>query len=87
MTSTLRRQGLDAREVWVETKADIALGPRYLSILDLSPDGAQLMHSTDGCYVIAFNGESYNWDTCESPARHLFSTTPASEDKRLCVEL
>ncbi len=39
----------------------VALGHRRLSILDLSPLGHQPMHSSCGRYVIAFNGEIYNF--------------------------
>ncbi|MBF9149652.1 asparagine synthase (glutamine-hydrolyzing) [Novosphingobium jiangmenense] len=58
MTEPLVQRGPDAGEVWVGE--GIALGHRRLSILDLSPAGAQPMHSACGRYVIAFNGEIYN---------------------------
>ena len=63
MTAALLHRGPDAGDVWVDAEAGIALGHRRLSILDLSPAGAQPMHSKCGRYVIVFNGEIYNFAT------------------------
>ena len=41
--------------------ADLALGFRRLSIVDLSPLGHQPMCSPDGRYWLVFNGEIYNY--------------------------
>jgi asparagine synthase (glutamine-hydrolysing) len=61
MSDTLVHRGPDAGARWVDVDAGIALGHRRLSVLDLSPDGAQPMLSRTGRLVIAFNGEIYNW--------------------------
>jgi asparagine synthase (glutamine-hydrolysing) len=61
MNETLLHRGPDAGEVWVEPEAGIVLGQRRLAIIDLSPGGAQPMHSADRRYVITFNGEVYNY--------------------------
>jgi asparagine synthase (glutamine-hydrolysing) len=61
MTETVRHRGPDAGEVWVEAEGGVALGQRRLAIIDLSPGGAQPMHSADRRYVITFNGEIYNY--------------------------
>lgn len=58
MTDAIRHRGPDSDGLWSEDA--IAFGHRRLSILDLSPAGAQPMHSTCGRYVIVFNGEIYN---------------------------
>lgn len=58
MTKTLVHRGPDVGDVWAEK--GMALGHRRLSILDLSPAGAQPMHSACGRYVLAYNGEIYN---------------------------
>jgi asparagine synthase (glutamine-hydrolysing) len=61
MTESLRHRGPDAGEVWVEAEGGVALGQRRLAIIDLTPGGAQPMHSADRRYVITFNGEIYNY--------------------------
>lgn len=58
MTRPLVHRGPDAGDIWAE--GGVALGHRRLSILDLSPAGAQPMHSACGRYVVAYNGEIYN---------------------------
>src|SRR6476619_3608362 len=61
MIETVRHRGPDAGAVWVEAESGAALGQRRLAIIDLSPGGAQPMHSADRRYVITFNGEIYNF--------------------------
>jgi|SRR5579863_1211341 len=61
MASTLHHRGPDDEGVWVDADAGIALGHQRLSILDLSRTGRQPMLSGSGRYVIAFNGEIYNY--------------------------
>src|ERR1700728_4197503 len=61
MADTLAHRGPDDSGVWVDAPAGIALGHRRLSIIELSTLGAQPMVSTDGRYVITYNGEVYNF--------------------------
>jgi asparagine synthase (glutamine-hydrolysing) len=62
MTDTLVHRGPDAGDVWLDPDAGLALGHRRLSIIDLSPAGAQPMVSSCGRFVISYNGEVYNAD-------------------------
>ena len=61
MGDALLHRGPDDRGVWADAAAGIALAHRRLSILDLSPLGHQPMASVDGRYVLAYNGEVYNF--------------------------
>lgn len=60
MAATLHHRGPDAGDAWAEEGAGPVLAHRRLAIIDLSPQGRQPMHSRDGRWVIAFNGEIYN---------------------------
>lgn len=61
MTRRLRHRGPDGEGYWLEPELGVALGHRRLAILDLTPAGHQPMESRSGRYVIAFNGEIYNF--------------------------
>jgi asparagine synthase (glutamine-hydrolysing) len=60
MAATLNHRGPDAHGVWSDVEAGVALGHTRLSIVDLSPAGAQPMVSSCGACVITYNGEIYN---------------------------
>lgn len=69
MTAAISHRGPDSAGFWAEEGAEVVLGHRRLSILDLSPAGHQPMHSTCKRYVISFNGEIYNFETLRSEVR------------------
>jgi asparagine synthase (glutamine-hydrolysing) len=59
MTATLVHRGPD--DVGLATSKQATFGFRRLSIIDLSSSGHQPMKSTDGRYIMVFNGEIYNY--------------------------
>src|SRR5690606_29675594 len=61
MVGRLFHRGPDDEGFWSHEKLQISLAHRRLAIQDLSPHGAQPMRSQSGGYVIAFNGEIYNF--------------------------
>lgn len=63
MTSRLHHRGPDADGFWRDPIAGVAFGHRRLAIVDLSDAGRQPMRSHSGRFVIAFNGEIYNFQS------------------------
>lgn len=61
MTAAIVRRGPDDEGYWLDAEREVGLGHRRLSIVDLSPNGHQPMASADGRFVIAFNGEIYDF--------------------------
>ncbi len=66
MARPLKHRGPDDEGAWADASAGVAFGFCRLAILDLTPEGHQPMLSASGRYVIAFNGEVYNF----APLRH-----------------
>ena len=60
MSDKLVHRGPDSGGLWADADAGIGLGQRRLSIIDLSPAGAQPMVSSCGQLIISYNGELYN---------------------------
>lgn len=61
MNQRMYHRGPDAGDIWANEDASVVFGHRRLSIVDLSANGAQPMHSASGRYVCVFNGEIYNY--------------------------
>jgi len=61
MATSLQHRGPDDQGIWTDPEAGTALIHRRLSIIDLSPAGHQPMVSTDGRFIITYNGEVYSY--------------------------
>ncbi|GLC27473.1 asparagine synthase (glutamine-hydrolyzing) [Roseisolibacter agri] len=61
MADAVEHRGPDDFGTWCDPEAGVALGHRRLSILDLSAEGHQPKVSASGRWMVAFNGEIYNF--------------------------
>lgn len=61
MSEAMAVRGPDGQGEWHSTDHRVGLAHRRLSIIDLSPQGAQPMAGADGQVVVSFNGEIYNY--------------------------
>ena len=81
--ATLTHRGPDAGGEW--TEGDTFLGHRRLSIIDLDT-GDQPMLSTDGRYVIVFNGEIYNFLDLREQLTHEDTSFKTRSDTEVILE-
>lgn len=61
MGDAISHRGPDSGDVWQDPDVPLVLSHRRLAIIDLSEEGHQPMRSESGRYVIAYNGEIYNY--------------------------
>jgi asparagine synthase (glutamine-hydrolysing) len=67
MSARMKKRGPDSEGAWFDERAGLVLGHRRLSIIDVDPRSDQPMASSDGRYVIVFNGEIYNYRELRAP--------------------
>ena len=80
MMERIRHRGPDAGGSYID--ADIALGHRRLSIIDVSEQGNQPLYNSDRTLVLIFNGEIYNYRFLREELRdlgYIFRTETDSE--------
>ncbi|HHH80887.1 MAG TPA: asparagine synthetase B, partial [candidate division Zixibacteria bacterium] len=61
MLDRLVHRGPDTKGIYENHESNLFLGHRRLRIIDLSPQADQPMTSSDGRFVITYNGEVYNF--------------------------
>lgn len=86
MAECLRHRGPDDAGAWADEVAGVAFGFRRLSILDLSPAGHQPMTSSDGRYVLVFNGEIYNYASIKKDLENVGARFRGRSDTETLLE-
>lgn len=86
MRDSMLHGGPDDAGIFQDSLLPVALGVRRLALLDLSMQGHQPMTSTDGRYVIAFNGELYNYSSIRQELLHLGHTFYSGTDTEVALK-
>lgn len=77
MNNALKHRGPD--DAGIYNNNGVSLGQRRLSIIDLSSAGHQPMQSADERYVLAYNGEIYNFKEIRSRLDYPFTSNSDTE--------
>ena len=85
MTAALAHRGPDGSATWQDKTRRVGLGHTRLSIIDLQ-GGAQPMKSTDGRFVIVFNGEIYNFRSLRRELEELGHAFATRSDTEVILE-
>jgi asparagine synthase (glutamine-hydrolysing) len=83
LCQAISHRGPDADDIYIDE--NISLGHRRLSIIDLSPLGNQPMVSTDGNFVLVFNGEIYNFKEIKTELQAIGYTFRSTSDTEVVL--
>ena len=61
MAGALTHRGPDDSGAWTDPSAGVAFAHQRLAVIELGPEGHQPMESSDGRWVVSYNGEIYNY--------------------------
>ena len=86
-TSAIQHRGPDAEGFYFSDDEKVGLGHRRLSILDLSSSANQPMLSSDGRYVIIFNGEIYNFKELQQKLNDKGASLKTTSDTEVILQL
>ncbi|KAK7977220.1 glutamine-hydrolyzing asparagine synthase [Apiospora saccharicola] len=83
----ISHRGPDARGIWVDPTATVALGHCRLSIIDLSPSGDQPLHDDGGHIHAVINGEIYAHERLRAECIAAGYTFKGNSDSETAVAL
>ena len=86
MRDRLAHRGPDAEGLWATEDGRVCLGHRRLSIVDLSADANQPFVSSDGRFVLAHNGEIYNFRALRAELEGIGVSFRTRSDTEVLVE-
>ena len=85
MVKSLAHRGPDGSGAWLSSEKNVGLGNTRLAIIDI-PGGKQPLFSMDEKYVIAFNGEIYNFAALRVELEELGRTFVTRSDTEVALE-
>ena len=86
MCETLKSRGPDDNDIWLDKKNNFCFAHRRLSIIETSNLGRQPMISRNKRFVIAYNGEIYNYQEIKGELSGLGATFRGNCDTEVLLE-
>ena len=79
-------RGPDGSDLWISKNRNLVLGHSRLSIIDLTDNAKQPFVSSDGRYVITFNGEIYNYKILKKELKKKNIIFKSNSDTEVIIE-
>src|SRR5215471_8781834 len=86
MRDRLIHRGADHGGVWLAADRRIGFGHRRLAIVDLTPDANQPFVSSDGRFIVTFNGEIYNFRPLRADLENRGARFRTNSDTEVLIE-